>query len=197
VNGVDGAFSGDVESGDALMGTSASFAGFARFGHKDQNNGTAFGHMQFSSSRLLTSYATGQAWQVRKNNDANDQCEFDGGNFTVTGNLSAVDGDYSGNVTADGTVESIGGLRAIGTGGNQDELLIQSNTASGQVDFLYDINQSGIYSQAMRIVYLGLLVEIGWNAVFNSNVNMPNLPTSSAGLSAGDVWNDGGTLKIV
>lgn len=30
----------------------------------------------------------------------------------------------------------------------------------------------------------------------NGQVAMPNLPTSSAGLSAGDLWNDAGTLKI-
>ena len=31
----------------------------------------------------------------------------------------------------------------------------------------------------------------------DGTVNMSNLPTSSAGLVAGDIWNDGGTLKIV
>ncbi len=31
----------------------------------------------------------------------------------------------------------------------------------------------------------------------NGRINMSALPTSSAGLSAGDIWNDGGTLKIV
>lgn len=31
----------------------------------------------------------------------------------------------------------------------------------------------------------------------NGVINMGYLPTSSAGLSAGDIWNDGGTLKIV
>jgi len=30
-----------------------------------------------------------------------------------------------------------------------------------------------------------------------SNINFTGLPTSSAGLSAGDLWNDAGTLKIV
>jgi len=29
------------------------------------------------------------------------------------------------------------------------------------------------------------------------NINMSNLPTTSAGLSSGDLWNDSGTLKIV
>jgi hypothetical protein len=31
----------------------------------------------------------------------------------------------------------------------------------------------------------------------DAKVRMTNLPTSSAGLSAGDLWNDGGTVKIV
>lgn len=31
----------------------------------------------------------------------------------------------------------------------------------------------------------------------DAKVRMTNLPTSSAGLSTGDLWNDGGTLKIV
>jgi hypothetical protein len=31
----------------------------------------------------------------------------------------------------------------------------------------------------------------------NGQLNLPNIPTSSAGLVSGDVWSDGGTLKIV
>jgi hypothetical protein len=31
----------------------------------------------------------------------------------------------------------------------------------------------------------------------DGKINAPNLPTSSAGLSTGDIWNDSGTLKIV
>lgn len=31
----------------------------------------------------------------------------------------------------------------------------------------------------------------------SNGLNLPSLPTSSTGLNAGDVWNDGGTLKIV
>lgn len=34
-------------------------------------------------------------------------------------------------------------------------------------------------------------------AIINGGLNLPDLPTSSAGLSSGDVWNDSGTLKIV
>jgi hypothetical protein len=28
-------------------------------------------------------------------------------------------------------------------------------------------------------------------------INISNIPTSSSGLSSGDIWNDSGTLKIV
>ena len=33
--------------------------------------------------------------------------------------------------------------------------------------------------------------------IAGGSVNMPNLPTSASGLSSGDLWNDGGTVKIV
>lgn len=35
------------------------------------------------------------------------------------------------------------------------------------------------------------------NAKDPSPLNLANIPTSSAGLKSGDVWSDGGTLKIV
>ena len=40
-------------------------------------------------------------------------------------------------------------------------------------------------------------ISLQGDTLLNANVNMANLPTSSAGLSSGDVWNDSGTLKIV
>ena len=43
----------------------------------------------------------------------------------------------------------------------------------------------------------GNTLTIDGDTVLNANVNMPNLPTSSAGLSSGDIYNDSGTLKIV
>ena len=40
-------------------------------------------------------------------------------------------------------------------------------------------------------------ISLQGDTLLNANVNMPNLPTSSAGLSSGDIYNDSGTLKIV
>jgi hypothetical protein len=39
--------------------------------------------------------------------------------------------------------------------------------------------------------------QIKWNhATSTTRVNIQNLPTSSAGLATGDLYNDGGTLKV-
>ena len=35
------------------------------------------------------------------------------------------------------------------------------------------------------------------NTLHCNNLTIKNIPTSAAGLTAGDVWNDAGTLKIV
>ena len=38
--------------------------------------------------------------------------------------------------------------------------------------------------------------EFKTDTLLNAKVSMPNLPTSATGLVTGDLWNDGGTLKI-
>ena len=69
------------------------------------------------------------------------------------------------------------------TTGNADAIVLNvSNTASGASSRLLDlkVNSSSVF-----------------NVKRNGRINASSLPTSSAGLSAGDIWNDGGTLKIV
>jgi len=40
-------------------------------------------------------------------------------------------------------------------------------------------------------------LSVKWNhSTTTTRVNIANIPTSSAGLTAGDLWNDGGTIKI-
>jgi hypothetical protein len=51
-------------------------------------------------------------------------------------------------------------------------------------------------SERLRIDSSGNLL-IGTFTTGASRLRIVGLPTSSAGLSSGDVWNDGGTLKIV
>lgn len=51
-------------------------------------------------------------------------------------------------------------------------------------------------AERMRITSGGNVL-IGTSTNGGSRLRVVGLPTSSAGLSAGDIWNDGGTLKIV
>ena len=39
-------------------------------------------------------------------------------------------------------------------------------------------------------------ISLQGDTLLNAKVSMPNLPTSATGLATGDLWNDGGTLKI-
>jgi hypothetical protein len=69
------------------------------------------------------------------------------------------------------------------TTGNADAIVLNvTNTASGASSRLLDL-------------------KVGGSSIFkvqrNGRINASSLPTSSAGLSSGDIWNDGGTLKIV
>lgn len=51
-------------------------------------------------------------------------------------------------------------------------------------------------TESMRIDSSGNIL-IGTSVTGASTIRVVGLPTSSAGLSSGDVWNDSGTLKIV
>ena len=64
------------------------------------------------------------------------------------------------------------------------------------------INQTGTANGAVRGFYYNptLTSVLGTHHAFHSTsgrIRFENLPTSATGLSAGDIWNDAGTLKIV
>ena len=107
------------------------------------------------------------------------QATLDGSTFAITGALSV-----GGNITA-GTKGTFGTYASIGTSTTARFYSDATNTA-------IRASGGGVYIQSDEI---GTAT---W-AVFKSSgtLNLPLLPTSSAGLSAGDLWNDAGTIKIV
>jgi hypothetical protein len=61
----------------------------------------------------------------------------------------------------------------------------------------YTQDNSGVQVTSPRL-FIGSTGNVGIGTSSpGSKLSVVGLPTSSAGLSAGDIWNDGGTLKIV
>ena len=64
----------------------------------------------------------------------------------------------------------------------------------------YDPSNVGIQGQTdygIAVYGVASNTTAGYGGQFTGKFSLLSLPTSSAGLSAGDVWNDSGTLKIV
>jgi hypothetical protein len=78
-----------------------------------------------------------------------------------------------------------------GTGAGQ--LLWQMQHDANVLGFGVEGTEIDPHNDCMRING-----DVSLNAMhIRGNINAINIPTSSAGLSSGDIWNDGGTLKIV
>jgi hypothetical protein len=137
------------------------------------------------------------------------------GNATITGNIILGTGGTqisttSLNVTASGSDGfSFGNSFSItATSGTYYFLRVNNNIAptSGTAvvnQFLIQgtVNQTGGANGITRGLYVNatLTSAADFRAIETErgNVVFKNLPTSSAGLPSGAIWNDGGTLKIV
>jgi hypothetical protein len=103
---------------------------------------------------------------------------------------------------------SIGGGSQIQTSGNQNNLITKGRfqPSSGTATFTEIrseplINQTGGANGITRGLYVNptLTAAADFRAIETArgNVVFGNLPTSSAGLPTGAIWNDAGTIKIV
>jgi hypothetical protein len=82
-----------------------------------------------------------------------------------------------------------------GTGGYSNSIAIGRgviNSATRQASIGNGLIIEGIYASDTKSSAL-----LSTSKVKIAKLNISNLPTSSAGLSAGDIWNDSGTLKVV
>lgn len=89
------------------------------------------------------------------------------------------------------------------TEGNGNELMAgvygvytSYNTSTGGALAFITNNGSSSFTEKMRITSGGNVL-IGTATDGASKLRIVGLPTSASGLSSGDIWNDGGTLKIV
>jgi hypothetical protein len=128
-----------------------------------------------------------------------------GGNMTLSLNQNATTLLNVSNTTS-GT-SSISVLRATSSNGNFElgkfsstsgtyKILTSNvgylfNSTSGDIAILNDFSSGTIKFAAGGSSTAHMTIKS------NGRINMSSLPTSATGLSAGDIWNDGGTLKIV
>jgi len=132
---------------------------------------------------------------------------------TASGNRCTVSGGY-GNTASGYVCSVVGGMYNNAQGGSGYSIVGAglANTASGYVSVVgggSNNTASGWYSAILggqsnntNSLYRAMIVGSNItaqreNTLHCNNLTIKNIPTSSAGLTAGDVWNDGGTLKIV
>lgn len=184
-------------------------AGALRFGVDDAGAATglasltASGNITSGSGNIVSQLAifsgSGSAAAITWNTGAN-------GRLLI--NTSGISFDYSGATKTDtsGTVSLVSTSATYGAA--------SGTAAFRNLNLAYTVNNTGAVTGSVTGIYLNatetnlngathnlMNLQVGGVSRFrirgNGQVNMANLPTSSAGLSAGDLWNNGGVLNIV
>ena len=131
---------------------------------------------------------------------ANNQIGFETGRINFNATAGTFSGQYAFNFND-------GGANNTGTSGTIGRFSISSRFAPTSGTGVYitakitpTINQTGGANGITRGLYINptLTAAADFRAIETTagNVVFGNLPTSSAGLPSGAIWNDGGTLKI-
>ena len=112
--------------------------------------------------------------------------------------------DSSQNATFAGTATVNGGVVKLSTTVLPNLQFYASSDSTDQKYWDIQTGQGGPGDGTFRLRAINDARTSGINAIVvkrsgvsSVTINFPNLPTSSSGLSAGDIWNDSGTLKIV
>lgn len=192
INGYGGAYSGtllpyivDIKGRSGVGGrfTIDSY-GYVGFNSGAGNN--------FHTSNYKVDFGDGQVLMgnTLRINTASNNKKFEilyGGYYTYMAN----DKDVSGSLKL--FADSGMGVTAFTNNNNFPSLIIYGNLVRQQYS-------NSVYQD----VTVGSTGIVEYNAVgsgagfkFMKPINLQNIPTSAAGLSSGDVWNDSGTLKIV
>jgi len=84
------------------------------------------------------------------------------------------------------------------TGTTQIRMGDTANTGAGRIEYDNSANAMSLHTAGNERVTITSAGDVGIGTTSpGSKLSVVGLPTSSAGLSAGDIWNDSGTLKIV
>jgi len=167
-------------------------------------NGTAANY--FNGNTLIGSTTdSGEKLQVTGTMKVTGASSF-GGNMTLTINQNGNTNFLIANTTAGTSAQSTIQLQTSGGSGSigkysstttpykfvaERDFFLYNTNAGGDIAFLNDFATGNIKFAAGGSSTAQMTIRS------NGRINMSSLPTSATGLSAGDLWNDGGTLKIV
>jgi hypothetical protein len=113
--------------------------------------------------------------------------------LTISNTTTGINAQSAYNITTDAGTSIIGRNSSTTTLykiNNSSDFFIYNGTASGDISILNDFASGSIKFAAGGSSTAHMTIKS------NGRINMSSLPTSATGLSAGDLWNDGGTLKI-
>lgn len=195
-----GTISASSVSGGAITATSITSTGTANVGSL-VTTGTitatsaVFNVSSSSDAVRITQSGTGQAFVVE------DSTNPDASQFVVNndGNVGIGDSTPSQKLTVTGNIKPSGNLmlsagQHLALSSDAATRILRNASLNGMEFFVDNISRMFIAD--------GGNVGIGTAAPaktlhVNGTVRLQGLPTSATGLSAGDIWNDSGTLKIV
>jgi len=187
-------------SGGAITATSITSTGTANVGSL-VTTGTitatsaVFNVSSSSDAVRITQSGTGQAFVVE------DSTNPDASQFVVNndGNVGIGDSTPSQKLTVTGNIKPSGNVML-----SAGQHLALNSDASNRITRNASINGMEFFVDNISRLFIadGGNVGIGTAAPaktlhVNGTVRLQGLPTSATGLSAGDIWNDSGTLKIV
>ena len=186
-----------IEFGD----TDDSDAGEIQYDHSGNfmrlfTNGSEAMRIDSSGNVGIGTSSPAYTLDVTENNSSGAIRIYDSGTGGIDTRLIAANSGNGGtgrgvaiSLQPSGSSNSVEAVKLVGL---QETASATANDSSFAVQVA---NTSGTLIERMRIDSSGN-VGIGTTSP-GSKLSVVGLPTSSAGLSAGDIWNDGGTLKIV
>jgi len=159
--------------------------------------GSTFKAMQFGTWGAIAR-ESGNGWMLMSNNaywESSSSARYIG-NFNASFYLQALNGQHQWWYAAAGTAgDAISFTQAL-------TLTADGNLVAGNTTTSFRINAT-VASGADRDIFAAQIAgasngfTVKWNhSTTTTRVNIQNLPTSSAGLAAGDLYNDSGTLKV-
>jgi hypothetical protein len=199
---------GNHVSGQSILkvqsSTAYSASGLSSIGFNDAD-GTRKAIVYTNSDGLQLE--TGGSTQILFNPNGNEKMRLTSAGELCVGRTSAYGAGFLVNVqgniyasaaiVAGSTIDAASRILAGGSSNTSNAFSGQNNSTAQATIYSYNHNASGwsIYS-GQGINYFAGSVGIGTTAP-TSKLHVVGLPTSSAGLTSGAIWNDGGTLKIV